>query len=77
MHGMGSWEPSHVALSWVSFVAAVEAVYRFTVGREHPVGLEENPLSEGEQSHLWAALESALGTRPPSFWALLLEQGEP
>lgn len=77
MQGMGAWDPTPVALSWSGFIAALEAARPFTVGREQPVGVEQNPLSAVEQASLSEALERALGRSPPYFWALLFVQEEP
>jgi hypothetical protein len=52
MHGMGAWEPTSIANSWAQFLAALELIRPYAKGREHPVGLEENPLSLSEMDAL-------------------------
>lgn len=77
MHGMGSWQPSLIAGSWSQFVAALELIRPYARGREHPVGVEEHPLSLEERHALQKGLHSILGTPIANFWDLLLAPAEP
>ena len=77
VHGAGSWRASPLAATWRQFVAAVELARPYTVGREHPVGLEKNPPSPEEQQALRDRLQGILGATTPQFWALFLELPEP
>jgi hypothetical protein len=77
MHGEGTWEPIPVADSWAQFLAALELVRPYTVGREHPVGLEEAPLSAAEQKALMDGLQKILGTPVAHFWELLFMPADP
>jgi len=77
MHGEGDWSAIPVAPSWNAFLAAVEAFRPFTIGREHPVGVERKPLTTSEQRALEHFLQNFLGSPLPEFWGLLLDEGEP
>jgi len=76
-HGMGYWETTPVADSWHQFLAALEFVRPYTRRREHPVGLEENPLTAEEQLALKVGLSNILGSPVPTFWDSLLAPYEP
>ncbi|MDR2012676.1 MAG: SMI1/KNR4 family protein [Rhodanobacter sp.] len=76
MHGEGSWELTPVASSWSQFLAALEFIRPYTKGREHPAGLEENPISVAEQKALEKGLVKILGSPMPEFWSILLESEE-
>ena len=73
MHGMGDWDASPVAPSWSAFVGAIEAFRPYTVGREHPVGVELKPLTPAERRMLERSLQYLLGSPLPHFWELLLD----
>jgi hypothetical protein len=75
--GMGEWEPVVVADSWDKFVMALNLIRPYAVGREHPVGLKENPLSHAEQVSIKGTLRHILGAPILEFWDLLLETTEP
>jgi hypothetical protein len=77
IHGMGGWDASPVAPSWSAFLAAIEAFRPFTMGREHPVGVEKKPLSTAERRELEQSLQNSLGSPLPYFWELLLDEGAP
>ena len=49
MHGEGSWEPEPIAKSLSALAIALRAIKDISVGREHPVALEQNPLSDSER----------------------------
>ncbi len=76
MHGEGSWDPSPVAPSWQTFLEIIEVIRPFTAGREHPVGLEQKPLTGKERGAIEASLRDLLGSTPTDFWDLLLGEGE-
>jgi hypothetical protein len=71
MHGEGTWDAKPVAPSLGKFSAALSFVLPFCAGREHPVGLERNPLSSIEQSALVRGLAGIIGNPLPSFWQVL------
>jgi hypothetical protein len=76
-HGAGGWDASPVAPSWSAFFAATEAFRPFTIGREHPVGVQEKPLSTSERRELEKSLQNSLGSPLPDFWDLLIDEGAP
>ena len=77
MHGVGYWEPEHVAPSWEKFLSTLEFVRPYTQGREHPVGLQQYPLSNSERQSLHDGLVNILGAPVPHFWELLFQDPEP
>ncbi|MDP9125345.1 MAG: hypothetical protein M3N82_12225 [Pseudomonadota bacterium] len=54
----------------------IEVIRPFTAGREHPVGLEQKPLTGKERGAIEASLRDLLGSTPTDFWDLLLGEGE-
>lgn len=76
MHGEGSRKPSPVSPSWLTFLKVVEMIRPFTVGREHPVGLERNPLTGRERDAIDTSLRDLLGSAPADFWELFLGEDE-
>lgn len=70
-HGMGGWTPEVVAPAWHDFVGAVERVRAFSIGREHPVALEENPPADAERQTLQDDLVHILGTPLPAMWEIM------
>jgi hypothetical protein len=76
MHGMGYWKPEMIAKSWANFIEAVEFIRPFTSGREHPVGLEANPLSLSQRDAIRHGLEHVLGQPVPYFWEPYYEDDE-
>jgi hypothetical protein len=70
-HGMGRWDPQPVAPGWDAFVRALAVVRPYTVNREHPVGLEENALSDEESSRLHRETEAVIGAPLPAFWLMM------
>lgn len=61
MHGEGSWDPSPVSDSLTGFQAALAEVHAVSPGREHPVGLERNPLPMPEVTATLARIEKHTG----------------
>lgn len=76
MHGMGSWEPLPLADSWNQFLASLELIRPYTKDREHPIGLEQHPLTPMERQTLQDGLRAILGSPAPNFWTVLLAPAE-
>jgi hypothetical protein len=73
MHGEGEWEPALVADSFAGFVTALETVAAAGQGRENPVQLEANPLSDDERQRILQTIANANPGALPEFWAGWLE----
>jgi hypothetical protein len=74
IHGEGSWDPEVITGSLAGFGDALREVKRASVGREHPVALEQNPLPEDERRFILARIRNAIGPRADiDFWRGLLE----
>ena len=59
MHGEGEWEPDAVATTLDGFFAALTALAAIAEGREFPVALDENPLSDDERTQFLQAVGAA------------------
>ena len=71
-HGAGSWEPRLIATELRSFAAAMRELATLANGRENPVRLEQNPISQSERANV---LERIQGDNPnidETFWQDLL-----
>ena len=66
--GEGAWEPLPIADSIDGFLRALDVVEALAQGREHPVALESNPLSEIEERRALGALRLANPLAPMEFW---------
>ena len=67
-HGEGSWEPVQVADSFDGFVDGLQAIAAISAGREHPVGLEENPLPDDERRAVLGRIRDRNPGSDPEFW---------
>jgi len=74
MHGEGSWEPQPIAKSLQTLAIALRAIKDISVGREHPVALEQNPLSDSERLQVLQTIRQANnGEIGLDFWEGILE----
>jgi hypothetical protein len=73
IHGEGPWEPNRIADSLVGLGRALSAIADVAKGREHPVGLENNPLTQQEKQAALAAIQRYNPNADLSFWENLLE----
>lgn len=74
MHGEGSWEPEMIARSIEDFAAALRAFNQVATGREHPVALEQNPLSPQERDRALQQIRGGQGDEiVMDFWDVLLD----
>lgn len=71
-HGEGTWEPELIATSLQAFGQALEEMNQVAIGRQNPVELENNPLSEPDRESLLQRIERITGT-DSEFWAVWLE----
>ena len=72
-HGEGVWEPVQIADSFDGFLAGLAAVAAVSGGREHPVGLEENPLSDEDRQRVLRTIGEANPNSNLEFWELWLK----
>ena len=68
MHGEGAWDPKVIADSLHGFADALRALKEASVGREYPVALEQNPLSEKERERVVERFRKAIGEGDMEFW---------
>jgi hypothetical protein len=72
IHGEGSWEAKQIAVSLDAFGRALSAVAAVANGRENPVALESNPLTQSEKQTTLAAIQSDNPGLDLEFWEILL-----
>ncbi|MBL8022238.1 MAG: hypothetical protein JNM27_21360 [Leptospirales bacterium] len=70
MHGEGSWNPDIVSTTFDGFSEALLVLEKLAKGREHPVGLESNPISEKERTRFLAQVARLAGTES-NYWSLI------
>jgi hypothetical protein len=73
MHGEDRWEPAQIAVSFDAFLAALGRVRALSAGRETPVSLESNPVSDSERADLLESIEKANPGCELVFWESWLE----
>lgn len=76
MHGAGEWDPVPIAGSLEGLSVALDIVKNLSVGREHPVALEANPISQVERNRALSRIAAANPGIDLSFWALQLGSAE-
>ncbi len=72
-HGEGTWVPELIALSFDKFAECLKLLARISQGRENPVALENNPLSDEEKEKVQSQIINLNPGIDGSFWALFLE----
>ncbi|SRR6266567_3442907 len=78
LHDEGVWEPYPIATSLQAFAVALQTIKQYSVGRENPVALEQNPLPVEDRKRALEVIQSANeGEVNLEFWELILESGLP
>ena len=72
-HGAGVWEPIQIADSFDSFVSALAQIASVAGGRQHPVGLEANPLANAERERVLGNIRAANPSSDSEFWVSWLD----
>jgi hypothetical protein len=72
IHGEGSWEAKQIAVSLEAFGRALSAIAAVANGREHPVALENNPLTQSEKQITLAAIQRDNPDLDLEFWKTFL-----
>ena len=72
IHGEGSWEAKQIAVSLEAFGRALLAIAAIASGREHPVALENNPLTQSEKQTTLAAIQRDNPDLDLEFWKTFL-----
>jgi len=75
-HGAGRWSPQLIAFSFQHFIAILRQVQRLARGRENPVALERNPISEAEREEVLAFIRRNNPDVSMDFWEFWLETPE-
>lgn len=72
IHGEGRWDAKRIAVSLDGFGRALLAVADIAKGRESPVALENNPLTETERETTLAVIRRDNPDVDLEFWEILL-----
>ena len=72
MHGMGEWLEEKIADSFHGFIKGLELISGIAVGRESPVLLDQNPISDEDIRQTITRIEQENPTSNIEFWELLL-----
>ena len=75
-HGMGTWSSELIAFSFHHFVEILEQFRRVARGRENPMALERNPISEAERDEVLGFIRRNNPDISMSFWEVWLERPE-
>jgi hypothetical protein len=70
--GQGRWDPQRIAVSLVAFARSLSAVAAIAQGREHPVALENRPLTPREKDATLATIRQHNPRLDIGFWENLL-----
>jgi hypothetical protein len=68
-HGEGVWEPVQIADSLEGFALGLDAIASVSEGREHPVGLETNPVPAADMDRVLVHVRDANPASDDEFWA--------
>lgn len=74
MHGEGPWEPTQIAVSLETFGRALSVLAKIAKGREHPVALEANPITQSEREATLATIQRDNPGLDLQFWEILLTE---
>ena len=77
IHGEDSWEAQQIAVSLEAFGRALSAVAAVANGREHPVALGNNPLTQSEKQITLAVIQRDNPDLDLEFWRTFLSCGNP
>jgi hypothetical protein len=72
MHGMGKWLEEKIADSFHGFIKGLELISEIAVGRESPVLLDQNPISDEDIRQTITRIEQENPTSNMEFWELLM-----
>jgi hypothetical protein len=72
-HGMGEWEPELIATSFDNFIEIIKLLMPISQGREDPVALEKNPLTDEDKENLLSQIMDINNGIDGSFWAVFME----
>jgi hypothetical protein len=72
-HGEGAWKPLKVAPSSESFFEIVRKLAVLAKGRESPVKMRANPISQAERREFLSFVGNYFNRGIPEFWASMLE----
>jgi hypothetical protein len=72
MIGQGRWDRQCIAVSITGFAQALSAIAAVAKGREHPVALEQNPLTQSESDTVLASIRQQNPNMDVRFWENLL-----
>lgn len=72
-HGTGSWEIDLIAISMEKFEECLKLLAKVARGRENPVALENNPLTDDDKETVLNQIVNLNPGIDGAFWAAFLE----
>lgn len=74
MIGQGRWDPVCIAVSLTAFGHTLSVIAIVAKGREYPVALEQNPLTQSEKDTALATIRKHNPRIDLEFWQTLLSE---
>lgn len=71
-HGTGIWEPFMIADSLEGFALIIKTLKDLSMGRETPLSLERNPVTEEEANQFTAMLDEHHPKSEDWYWKLMI-----
>ncbi len=72
MHGMGTWAPKRIADTLESLRQIIDEFAKLSVGRENPVSLEANPISNSLRNEVLEKVRRLSPSADLEFWELTM-----
>lgn len=75
-HGEGEWNPELISQSYSGFINIILELKKLAVGREHPVGLGNKPMTRDEYYKFVAYCRQEGSITETLFWEILVSDEE-
>ena len=75
-HGQGEWEETKIASSFTNFIEIINDLHKLSIGRENPVEIEQNPITENDLENFIKRIESKNSNIEIWFWEGFLENDD-
>jgi hypothetical protein len=74
--GQGEWEETKIATSFTNFIEVINDLQKLSIGRENPVKIEQNPITEKELENFIQKIENKNVDAEIWFWEGFLENDD-
>lgn len=75
-HGEGEWNPELISESYRGFFAILLELKKLAIGREHPVGLENKPMTQKEYDNFIDHCRQKGSIKETFYWELFVSDEE-